>query len=86
MVVQPPRVAVAATARMAAAKKMRRKLLQFFIESVVIVEKVLFVGLAVFEYGFAALAGILDKFRRSLGRSDGYAVGIINNETIEIFV
>ena len=84
--VQLPSVSAPTNASARARIDRRRGLLNRFIESVVIIEKVLGLGVLVFEQGFSAFADLVEHAFVDVGRCRDHTVGIVHNETAEIFV
>ena len=77
---------IIAAAIAAAGSSLRRKLLNGFIESVVIIEKVLCLGRLVFEHRLSARAGHVQYFRVDIRGCRNHSVGIFHNEAAEVFV
>ena len=85
-VVQLPSASTASTAPIRFRIAEGRKLLNRFIESVVIIEKVVGFRVLVFEDGFFGFPGPLDDLWVDIRGCGNHSVGIMHNESAEIFV
>ena len=79
-------VAIAEAATIRSAVSSVFALLKILIETVVIIETLCRLWILILKHRLAALASILHQALISISRCDNNAVGIIYNETIEVFV